>query len=148
MKRINILISVVYFSFLLCGGSSEKVDGDYIMHHIQDDRVFEFFNPLDYQDSNYGILTKKECYEIEKKYPDKKVKWHGSYENPNEKAPCGDDYFFTAKIKLDADWNKLKNIPFINNYLSWKWDPSTSLVAMPSDNQLILNIANPLKDCS
>ena len=68
MKRINILISVVYFSFLLCGGSSEKVDGDYIMHHIQDDRVFEFFNPLDYQDSNYGILTKKECYEIQKKY--------------------------------------------------------------------------------
>ena len=29
-----------------------KVDGDYIMHHIQDDRVFEMFNPFDWNDSN------------------------------------------------------------------------------------------------
>ena len=29
-----------------------KVDGEYIMHHIQDDRVFEIFNPFDYNDSN------------------------------------------------------------------------------------------------
>ena len=29
-----------------------KVDGEYIMHHIQDDRVFEMFNPFDWNDSN------------------------------------------------------------------------------------------------
>ena len=35
------------------GQHKEKVDGSYIMHHIQDDRVFEFFNPLDWNDSNH-----------------------------------------------------------------------------------------------
>ena len=60
MKNIYLLISIVYFSILLSGGDSEKVDGDYIMHHIQDDRVFELFNPLDYNDANqdhYYSLT-------------------------------------------------------------------------------------------
>ena len=103
MKTIYLLISIVYFSILLPGGDSEKVDGDYIMHHIQDDRVFELFNPLDYNDSNQ------------------------------------DHYYFTKKIKLDQPWNQLKNIPFISDYLSWKWDPSKSLAPSDSDNQLILN---------
>ena len=44
MKNIYLLLSIVYFSFLSAGGD-EKVDGEYIMHHIQDDRVFELFNP-------------------------------------------------------------------------------------------------------
>ncbi len=103
MKNIYLLIVIVYFSVLLPGGDSEKVDGDYIMHHIQDDRVFELFNPLDYNDANK------------------------------------DHYYFTKKIKLDHSWNQLANIPFISNYLSWKWDPSKSLSPSVSSNQLILN---------
>ena len=114
MKRINILISIVCFSFLLCGENNsehhtssnheiEKIDGDYIMHHIQDDKTFELFNPFDWNDANQ------------------------------------DHYYFTKKISLDYSWNKLKNAPFISNYLSWKWDPSTSLAVMPSNDQLILN---------
>jgi len=102
MKRIYFLLSIVYFSILLAG-SGEKVDGEYIMHHIQDDRVFELFNPLDYNDANQ------------------------------------DHYYFTKKIKLDQSWNQLKNIPFISDYLSWKWDPSKSLSPSDSNNQLILN---------
>ena len=93
------------FSLLFSGGSSESIDGEYIMSHIQDDRTFEIFNPFDYQDSNYGILTKQECYEIKnkykQKYPNKKVTWHGSYNQPNVPAPCGDGYFFTKKIRWD-----------------------------------------------
>ena len=102
MKNIYLLITVIYFSILLPGSGSEKVDGEYIMHHIQDDRVFEIFNPLDYNDGNQ------------------------------------DHYYFTKKIKLDHSWNQLKNIPFISDYLSWKWDPSKSLSPSHSDNQLIL----------
>ena len=55
-------------SFLFSGGSSETIGGDYIMDHIQDDRTFEIFNPLDYNDSNYGVLTKNECYEIKSSF--------------------------------------------------------------------------------
>ena len=75
------LILILSFTSLYSAGGSdhinEKVDGEYIMHHIQDAVVFEIFNPLDYNDSNYGILTKDECYDIKKKYkkkyPNKKV---------------------------------------------------------------------------
>ena len=102
MKKIYLLIIIVCFSSLLSAGD-EKVDGKYIMHHIQGDRVFELFNPLDYNDSNQ------------------------------------DGYYFTHKIYLDKEWNKLSNIPFVSNYLSWKWDPSVSLSPTDSDNQLILN---------
>ena len=91
------------FVFLHAGGASEKVDGDYIMSHIQDDRVFEVFNPFDWNDANK------------------------------------DDYYYTAKIKLDSEWNKLNNIPFVRDYFGWKWDPSTSLSATKSDNQLIFS---------
>ena len=103
MKNIYILTTIVYFSILLPGAGGEKVDGEYIIHDIQDDRVFELFNPLDYNDANQ------------------------------------DTYYFTKKIKLDQSWNQLKNIPFISDYLSWKWDPSKSLSPSNSDNQLILN---------
>ena len=127
MKNIYSLVIIIFFSFLLCGqnstnnhtnshdlnnkhknaklnhASDEKVDGEYIMHHIQDDRVFELFNPFDYNDANQ------------------------------------DHYYFTKKIKLDYSWNKLQNIPFISNYLTWKWDPSVSLAPVYSENQLILN---------
>ena len=103
MKNIYLLISMVYFSILLPGSDSEKVDGDYIMHHIQDDRVFELFNPFDYNDANQ------------------------------------DHYYFTKKVKLDHSWNQLNNIPFISDYLSWKWDPSTSLSPTDSNNQLIFS---------
>ena len=91
------------FVFLHAGGASEKVDGDYIMSHIQDDRVFEVFNPFDWNDANK------------------------------------DDYYYTAKIKLDSEWNRLNNIPFVRDYFGWKWDPSTSLSATRSDNQLIFS---------
>ena len=56
MKKFYLLISIIYFSFSLCG-DGEKVDGDYIMHHIQDDRVFEVFNPMDWNDSNKNSST-------------------------------------------------------------------------------------------
>ena len=61
MKKSILLITIAYFSFLFAGGDSEKVDGDYIMHHIQDDRVFELFNPFDYNDANkdHYYFTKK-----------------------------------------------------------------------------------------
>ena len=82
-----------------------KVDGEYIMHHIQDDRVFEIFNPLDWNDGNH------------------------------------DHYYFTSKIKLDKPWNKLKNIPLIGNYLTWKWDPGSNpfVISFKSDDQLIFS---------
>jgi len=127
MRIIYLSIIIIHFSFLLSGentinhdvdssnlnhenkiiklehASDEKIDGEYIMHHIQDDRVFELFNPFDYNDANQ------------------------------------DHYYFTKKISLDYSWNKLKNIPFISNYLAWKWDPSTSLSPVDSNNQLIFN---------
>ena len=59
IKHISILL--LFTSYIFSASDShanEKVDGKYIMHHIQDDAVFEIFNPLDYNDSNYGILTK------------------------------------------------------------------------------------------
>ena len=119
MMRINFLFCLI-FSSAMAGNNvgnkvndhgqhdssyqhEEKVDGSYIMHHIQDDRVFEFFNPLDWNDSNH------------------------------------DHYYFTKKVHLDHSWNKLENIPFISNYLSWMWDPSISLSPMPSKGQLIFN---------
>ncbi len=137
---------IVYLlsSFLFAGGTSESIDGEYIMDHIQDDRTFEVFNPLDYNDSNYGILTKQECYDIKKKYkkkyPKKKVVWHGSYDEPDTPAPCGDGYFFTKKLKLNSDWNKFINIPFIGSIFNWKWDPSKSLAPdWNNDKQLIIS---------
>ena len=38
-----------------------SIDGEYIMHHIQDGAVFEIFNPLDYNDANgdHYYFTKK-----------------------------------------------------------------------------------------
>ena len=96
-----ILIFLVFSSSF--GGGGDKVDGEYIMHHIQDDRVFEIFNPFDWNDANK------------------------------------DDYYFTSKIKLEKSWNRLENVPFINNYFNWVWDPSKSLEPMPNSNQLIFN---------
>jgi len=137
------LLIVLLSSLLVSGGKSESIDGEYIMHHIQDDRTFEIFNPLDYQDSNYGILTKKECYDIKnkykKKYPGKKIVWHGSYEFPENPAPCGDGYFFTKKIKLNSDWNKFSNIPVLGSLFNWKWDPSKSLSPSDNPNQLMIS---------
>ena len=55
------LIIFLLFSFLICGKTSQhnkthhqsgKVDGEYIMHHIQDGTTFEIFNPFDWSDSN------------------------------------------------------------------------------------------------
>tara|TARA_Y100001960_G_scaffold38905_2_gene37408 strand:+ start:163 stop:1125 length:963 start_codon:yes stop_codon:yes gene_type:complete len=102
MKKFYLLSFIIYFSFSF-GGDGEKVDGDYIMHHIQDDRVFELLNPFDWNDGNK------------------------------------DGYWFTYKVYLDGEWNKLENIPFISDYLSWKWDPSVDLAPTHSDNQLIFN---------
>ena len=99
-KTILLIILVFSTSF---GGGGDKVDGEYIMHHIQDDRVFEIFNPFDWNDANK------------------------------------DDYYFTSKIKLEKPWNRLENVPFINNYFNWVWDPSKSLEPMPNSNQLIFN---------
>jgi len=114
LKVYSIIILFLYFtSFILFGGDvidgnnstshDEKVDGDYIMHHIQDDRVFELFNPLDWNDGNE------------------------------------DHYYYTLKVKLDKEWNKLSNLPFVSKYFSWVWDPSISLSIMSSNNQLIFN---------
>jgi len=136
-------IVFVQISLLFSGGSSDKIDGEYIMDHIQDDRTFEIFNPLDYKDSNYGFITKKECYEIKnkykKKYPQKTVVWHGSNDNPDQPASCGDGYYYTKKIKLNYDWNKFANIPVLGSFLNWKWDPSQSLSPSENLNQLIIS---------
>ena len=77
--------------------SEGSVDGEYIMSHIQDDRVFEIFNPLDHNDSNYGIVTKGECEAVynkyKKKYSDKQIKWKNgkkykkSLEDKNNELP-------------------------------------------------------------
>jgi len=100
--RLILLINLI-FTISYAGGKNDKVDGEYIMDHIQDDRVFEIFNPFDWNDSNH------------------------------------DHYYYTKKVSLVHSWNKLENIPVINKYLSWMWDPSTSLAPISSKDQLILN---------
>ena len=109
--RLILLISLA-FTISYAGSGNDKVDGEYIMHHIQDDRVFEIFNPFDYNDCQSDVIN----------------------------GLCTQDhYYYTTKVKLDQSWNKLENIPFISNYFSWVWDPSNSLEPMPSNNQLILS---------
>ena len=105
MKNYTLILFYIFLSNLFAadGNSGAKVDGEYIMHHIQDDRIFEVFNPFDWNDSN------------------------------------NDHYYFTNKVKLDHSWNKLTNIPILNNYFGWMWDPSTSLSPSINNNQLILN---------
>ena len=105
MKNYILILFYIFLSNLFAAGgnSDAKVDGEYIMHHIQDDRIFEVFNPFDWNDSN------------------------------------NDHYYFTNKVKLDHSWNKLTNIPILNNYFGWMWDPSTSLSPSINNNQLILN---------
>ena len=50
-------------------------------------------------------------YMSEKQYPIyKKVVWHGSSEASSNTGSCGDGYFFTAKVKLDKEWNNIKDI--------------------------------------
>ena len=125
MKRILLLL-VFLFSFILSEKSNhnndghnnsmhhsnhisddshkvEKVDGDYIMNHIQDQSTFEIFNPFDWNDSN------------------------------------GDHYYYTTKIKLDKEWNKISKVPFLSNYLNWKWNPSKSLSPEISNDQLVIS---------
>ena len=110
------LLILFYFSLAIPGANKssndshptdhhvEKVDGEYIMHHIQDQTTFEIFNPFDWNDSN------------------------------------GDHYYFTKKIYLHKnEWNKLSNIPFLNNYLNWKWNPSTSLIPETDNDQIIVS---------
>ena len=110
------LLILFYFSLAIPGANKssndlhptdhhvEKVDGEYIMHHIQDQTTFEIFNPFDWNDSN------------------------------------GDHYYFTKKIYLHKnEWNKLSNIPFLNNYLNWKWNPSTSLIPETDNNQIVVS---------
>ncbi len=101
MRKVYSLFLIFSFSILFSGGSS-KVDGDYIMNHIHDDRVFELFNPLDYNDANQ------------------------------------DGYYFTHKVYLDAEWNKLKNLPVIG-MLDKVWDPSIGLGKFSDSDQLILS---------
>ena len=81
----------------------EKVDGEYIMNHIQDQSTFEIFNPFDWNDSN------------------------------------GDHYYYTTKIKLDKEWNKISEIPFLGNYLNWTWNPSKSLIPQVNNDQLVIS---------
>ena len=117
----KLLLIVFYFSFIIAGENQsshdshskdshhsdehvEKVDGEYIMHHIQDQTTFEIFNPFDWNDSN------------------------------------GDHYYFTKKVYLHKnEWNKLSNVPILNNYLNWKWNPSTSLIPETDNNQIIVS---------
>ena len=82
MIRLIISIFILNLSFAGSEASStsktESVDGKYIMDHIQDQKTFEIINPLDYNDSNYGITTESECkqvfYNYKKKYPNKNIK--------------------------------------------------------------------------
>ena len=63
MKIRLIFLFYLLFAIVLADNSSHynseythselKVDGEYIMHHIQDDKVFELFNPLDWNDGNH-----------------------------------------------------------------------------------------------
>ena len=63
MKIRLILLFYLLFAIILAGNGSYhnpedshgelKVDGEYIMHHIQDDKIFELFNPLDWNDGNH-----------------------------------------------------------------------------------------------
>ena len=60
--RLLFLFSIISQLLLSADNSSSaKVDGEYIMSHIQDDRVFEFFNPFDSKDANQDgyYFTKK-----------------------------------------------------------------------------------------
>ena len=144
------------------------VDGKYIMDHIQDQKTFEIINPFDYNDSHYEAANEQECKEIYnqyiKKYPDKNIKWKNTnkskgkkrefiyYYSKNSEVPvyktvawnedlktCGDGYFFTTKIKLNKEWNSISNVPFLNNYLNWTWNPSESLSPIENNNQLIVS---------
>lgn len=169
MNRLILLFFILNLSFSATESSSsqktESVDGKYIMDHIQDQKTFEIINPLDYNDSNYGVITEDECKEVynnyKKKYPNKNIKWksgkqyeyskdsqypihkkvvwHSSDKTIDGLASCGDGYFFTAKIKLDKEWNNISNVPFLNNYLNWTWNPSESLVPKENNNQLIIS---------
>ena len=169
MIRLLISIFILNLSFAGSEASStpktESVDGKYIMDHIQDQKTFEIINPLDYNDSNYGITTESECKEVfynyKKKYPNKNIKWksgkhyeysidseypiykkvvwHGSSEASSNTGSCGDGYFFTAKVKLDKEWNNITNVPFLNNYLNWTWNPSESLAPKENNDQLIVS---------
>ena len=168
---IRLMLSFFFLTFSIAGPASESsnktesVDGKYIMDHIQDQKTFEIINPLDYNDSNYGVITQSECKEVyqkyKKKYPDKNIKWkgsssheyskdsklpvykkivwHGSDESSNNLASCGDGYFFTTKVKLDKDWNNITNVPFLSGYLNWTWNPSESLVPQTNNDQLIVS---------
>ena len=53
-NNLQLILSLLLISFAIPASNDHdaKVDGDYIMHHIQDDRVFEMFNPFDWNDSN------------------------------------------------------------------------------------------------
>ena len=63
MKIRLIFLFYLLFAIVLADNSSHhnseythselKVDGEYIMHHIQDDKVFELFNPFDWNDGNH-----------------------------------------------------------------------------------------------
>jgi len=168
---IRLMLSFFFLTFSIAGPASESsnktesVDGKYIMDHIQDQKTFEIINPLDYNDSNYGVITQSECKEVyqkyKKKYPDKNIKWkgsssyeyskdsklpvykkvvwHGSDESSNNLASCGDGYFFTTKVKLDKDWNNITNVPFLSGYLNWTWNPSESLIPKTNNDQLIVS---------
>ena len=168
---IRLMLSFCFLTFSISGpvsessNKTESVDGKYIMDHIQDQKTFEIINPLDYNDSNYGVITQSECKEVyqkyKKKYPDKNIKWkgssgyeyskdselpvykkivwHGSDESSNNLASCGDGYFFTTKVKLDKDWNNITNVPFLSGYLNWTWNPSESLIPKTNNNQLIVS---------
>ena len=62
--KIRLILSFNFlFAIVLAGNGSHnkskdidgelKVDGEYIMYHIQDDKVFELFNPFDWNDGNH-----------------------------------------------------------------------------------------------
>lgn len=53
-NSILLILTLLLTSIATPAGNDHdaKVDGEYIMHHIQDDRVFEMFNPFDWNDSN------------------------------------------------------------------------------------------------
>ena len=51
----------------------------------------------------------------------------------------GDHYYFTTKVKLDKEWNKISNVPILGNYLNWTWNPSESLAPKTNNDQLIVS---------
>ncbi len=138
------IISVVF-----AGSGGESVDGEYIMSHIQDQVTFEIFNPFDWNDNNFGKLTKDECesivaYKKEKikekngkiirKLVDVNATWHGNPSDPDSKANCGDNYYFTKKVMLTQDWNNVKNVPLIGKYLNWTWNPGKDPYSVTKDS--------------